>query len=67
MPTCQIRLEANRLAAILEAAFEWEGYPVTREENPPYSGHWPVDTIIFDVEPEDAEGLVRAVGRVFLP
>eukprot|EP01037_Dinobryon_pediforme_P032840 gene32840-38006_t len=64
MPTCQIRLEANRpeakrLAALLETAFEWDGYPVTREETPPYSGHWTVDTIMFDVEPEDAEALVR--------
>lgn len=64
MPTCQVRLEAGRfeakrLAAILEEAFEFDGYPVTREETPPYSKHWTVDTIIFDVEPEDAEALVR--------
>ena len=64
MPTCQIRLEAGRfeakrLAAILEEAFEIDGYPVTREETPPYSKHWTVDTIMFDVEPEDAEALVR--------
>ena len=64
MPTCQIRLEANRaeakrLAGLLEAAFDDYGYPVTREETPPYSGHWTVDTIIWDVEPEDAEAMVR--------
>jgi len=64
MPTCQVRLEAGRfeakrLAAILEEAFELDGYPVTREETPPYSKHWTVDTIMFDMEPEDAEALVR--------
>jgi ribosomal protein L11 methyltransferase len=64
MPTCQIRLEAGRfeakrLAAILEEAFEVDGYPVTREETPPYSRHWTVDTIMFDVEPDEAEALVR--------
>ena len=64
MPTCQVRLEAGRfeakrLAAILEEAFEFDGYPVTREETPPYSKHWTVDTIMFDMEPEDAEALVR--------
>jgi ribosomal protein L11 methyltransferase len=64
MPTCQVRLEAGRfeakrLAAILEEAFEFDGYPVTREETPPYSKHWTVDTIIFDSEPDEAETLVR--------
>jgi len=64
MPTCQVRLEAGRfeakrLAAVLEEAFELDGYPVTREETPPYSKHWTVDTIVFDMEPEDAEALVR--------
>jgi ribosomal protein L11 methyltransferase len=64
MPTCQVRLEgdrfeAKRLAAILEEAFEFDGYPVTREETPPYSKHWTIDTIVFDMEPDEAEALVR--------
>lgn len=64
MPTCQVRLEGGRfemkrLAALLEEAFEFDGYPVTREETPPYSKHWTVDTIVFDMEPEEAEALVR--------
>lgn len=64
MPTCQVRLTADRatakrLATVLEEAFEWEGYPVTREETPPYSGHWTVDTIVFDSDPHEAEAVVR--------
>ncbi|MDR3493881.1 MAG: 50S ribosomal protein L11 methyltransferase [Ancalomicrobiaceae bacterium] len=64
MPTCQVRFAADRatakrLADMLEEAFEWEGYPVTREETPPYSGHWTVDTIVFDSDLGEAEAQVR--------
>ena len=32
---------------------------MTREETPPYSGHWTVDTIVFDSDPHEAEVMVR--------
>lgn len=64
MPTIQVRLvagpdDARRLAAILTEAFEWDGFPVTREETPPYSRNWTVDTILFDMEADEALDLVR--------
>ncbi|MEJ1161576.1 50S ribosomal protein L11 methyltransferase [Prosthecomicrobium sp. N25] len=66
MPTVQVRFQAGDadapvLAALLETAFEADGYPVTQEETPAYSGIWTVDAILFDHEPETAEAAVRAV------
>lgn len=66
MPTVQVRLsagreEADRIARMLEEAFEVDGFPVSEEEMPAYSDVWHVDVIMFDVEPEDAEAAVRDV------
>ena len=66
MPTVQVRLsaeteEADRIFRLLEAAFEDDGFPVTQEETPAYSGFWTVDTIMWDVEPEEAVDRVRDV------
>lgn len=66
MPTAQVRFtagleEADRMADLLEAAFEDEGFPVTREETPAYSGIWTVDAILFEMSAEEAEARVRDV------
>jgi ribosomal protein L11 methyltransferase len=66
MPTVQVRFRAGDadapvLAALLETAFEPDGYPVTQEETPAYSGIWTVDAILFDHDPESAEAAVRDV------
>lgn len=64
MPTVQVDLtagndEAERIARLLEAAFEDEGYPVTREETPPYSLIWTVSTLFWDAEPDEAIARVK--------
>lgn len=65
MPAVQVRLvaegpESERLERLLGEAFEFEGYPVTREETVPYSEVWSVDVLVFDAESEDqAADLVR--------
>ena len=65
MPAVQVRLvaegpESERLERLLGEAFEFEGYPVTREETVPYSEIWSVDTLVFDAESEEeAADLVR--------
>lgn len=65
MPAVQVRLvaegpESERLERLLGDAFEFEGYPVTREETVPYSEIWSVDVLVFDAESEEAAaGLVR--------
>ena len=66
MPTIQVRLtagpeEASRIAALLAAAFEDDGSPVTQEVTPPYSDVWTVDVILFDTEREEAAARVRDV------
>jgi ribosomal protein L11 methyltransferase len=66
MPTVQVRLtaateEANRIFRLLEEAFEDDGFPVTQEETPAYSENWTIDTIMFDVEPDEAIARVRDV------
>lgn len=66
MTTSQVRFkagheEAFRMADLLEAAFDEEGFPVGREETPAYSEIWTVDAILFDTEPEEAARRVRDV------
>jgi ribosomal protein L11 methyltransferase len=66
MATVQVRHvaefeEAGLVNALMEAAFEAEGFPVTMEETFAYSGIWTVEVILFDTEPEAALAAVAEV------
>lgn len=66
MATVQVRHvaefeEAGLVNALLEAAFEAEGYPVTMEETVAYSGIWSVEVILFDTDPDEALEIVGEV------
>lgn len=59
MATVQVRHvaefeEAGLVNALLEAAFEEAGSPVTMEETVAYSGIWSVEVILFDTDPDAA-------------
>lgn len=66
MATVQVRhvaefAEAGLVNALLEAAFEEAGAPVTMEETVPYSDIWSVEVILFDTDPDTALADVAAV------
>jgi ribosomal protein L11 methyltransferase len=64
MKTIRVRisaeeLEAKRISDILERAFEDDGNPVTVYEAAPDGSVWSTEILLFDVEPAEAEALVR--------
>lgn len=66
MATVQVRHvaafeEAGLVNALLEAAFEADGCPVTMEETVAYSGIWSVEVILFDTDPDMALATVAEV------
>lgn len=66
MATVQVRHvaefeEAGLVNALLEAAFEADGCPVTMEETVAYSGIWSVEVILFDTDAETALATIAEV------
>ncbi|CTQ53033.1 Ribosomal protein L11 methyltransferase [Roseibium album] len=64
MKTIRVRisaeeLEAKRISDILERAFEDDGNPVTVYEATPDGSVWSAEILLFEIEPAEAEALVR--------
>ncbi len=64
MKTIRVRitaeeLEAKRISDVLERAFEDDGNPVTVYEASPDGKIWAAEILLFDVNPDEAAGIVR--------